>query len=174
MRLTIIFYETTFREQVTEILRKLLPDEPNVESIHQVGPEGVNVATYNLPWSKDQDLFVGVFPEGTPVRFISERTHREWRQKFPDARQIQQTQTIPSLEEMNPIRHPDKVIRTVGTMVTAALYVTFSQTFEKDIAELLSGYPDNWFVLTDHTDGKLGETFHEHAEEYNSAPGALH
>lgn len=179
MRLTILFHETAFREEVTEILRKLLPDEPNVESIHHVGLEGVNIATYNLPWRKDSDLVVGVFPEGTPVQFIAQRAFSEWQRKFPDASTIQLRQQIPTLEETNPIQHPDPVLRTIGNLVVSVLYVTFSLTYRKDLCKLLTGYPENWLVLTDHSDGGVGEMFHIHAEEYETEkesndPGVIH
>lgn len=168
MRLTILFHETTFRDEVTEVLRKLLPDEPNVGSIHHVGPEGVNIASYNLPWRNDQDLVVGVFPEGTAVSFAAQRAYNEWQRKFPDPSEIQRTQQIPTLEETNPIHHPDPIQRTIGGMVVAVLYVAFSLTYTKDASKLLKGYPDNWLVLTDPTDGAVGEMFHAHGEEYNS------
>lgn len=179
MRLTILFHETTFREEVTAVLRQLLPDEPNVEAIHHVGLEGVNIATYNLPWRKDPDLVVGVFPEGTPVRFIAQRAFSEWQRKFPDARAIRASGSIPTLEETNPIQHSDPVLRTIGGVVVSVLYVTFSLTYRKDLCELLTGYPENWLVLTDHTDGGVGEMFHIYAEEYNSEiessnPGVVH
>ena len=168
MRLTILFHETTFREGVTAVLQRLLPDEPNVEAIHHVDDEGVNIATYNLPWREDPDLVVGVFPEGTPVRFIAQRAFSELQRKFQDARTIQLRQQIPTLEETNPIQHPDPVLRTIGNLVVTVLYVTFSLTYRKDICELLKGYPENWLVLTDHTDGAISELLIELAEEYNS------
>lgn len=179
MRLTIVFHETTLPDEVTKILQTLLPDEYNVESIHNVPDEGVNIATYNLPWRTDQDLFVAVFPEGTPAAFMAQRTYQEWQRKFPSSEEIRRTRRVPTLDEMNPIRHADPVMRTIGGVIATVLYVTFSCTYSKDACELLKGYPEHWVVTTDHTQGKLGEMFHSHAEEYESEiessdSGAIH
>ena len=168
MRLTILFHETTFREGVTAVLHRLLPEVQNVEAIHHVDDEGVNIATYNLPWRKDPDLVVGVYPEGTPVAFTAMRAFREWQRKFPDVSEIQRTHTIPTLEETNAIQLPDPILRGIANIVVTVLYVTFSLTYRKDICELLKGYPENWLVLTDRTDGVISELLIKHAEEYNS------